>query len=258
MFCWLKKVKKFEIFLNRIGFYLISYIDLISNLHFPLAENSLLTSSQIRDLFDKIDRIKIPIVESEDDLELPTSAPMEKLSYIIDSITRLHNKLNSLSHDKEKLQSILETKDLEIKDMKEEVKQLNRNCEDAKLLKNELSEHTYVLEKIMNILGASEWVNRKSKGLKELIPALEKHIIAIISECDDSKSKAQELDIQLVGSQKVIDELTTKVKLLEDSLQDRTSLPDIVQDRSVYEASSIPTGSEITEVEEVVNFNLVF
>jgi len=224
-----------------------------------LAETPLLTSSQMRDLFDKIDKIKIPIVESEDDLELPTSDPMKKLSYIIDSITRLHNQLNSMSHDKEKLQSILEIKDLDIKDMKEEVKQLSRNCEDAKMLKNELSELTYVLEKIMDILGAGEGVvNRKSKGLKELIPALEKRIVAIRSESDDSKSKAQELDIKLVGSQKVIDELKTKVKLLEDSLQDRTSQPNIVQDRSIYEASSLPTGSEITEVEEVINFNFVF
>ncbi|CAJ1853307.1 unnamed protein product [Sphenostylis stenocarpa] len=228
----------------------------ISSMHNALLakeENSLLTSSQMRELFDKIDMTKIPIVEAEeDDLELQTSAPMKKLLYIIDSVTRLHNQLNSLSHDKENLQSILETKDLEIKDMKEEVKQLNRNCEDAKIIKNELSELTYVLEKIMNISGADEWaVDRKSKGLKELIPALEKHIIAILSESDNSKSKAQELDIKLVGSQKVIDELTTKVKLLEDSLQDRrTSQPDIVLDRSIYEASSLPTGTEITEVEE--------
>lgn len=208
----------------------------------------------MRDLFDKIDRIKIPIVESkEDDLEPHTSAPMKKLFYIIDSVTRLHDQINSLSHDKEKLQSILETKDLEIKDLNEEVKQLDRNCEDSKMIKNELSDLTYVLEKIMDILGAGEWVvDRKSKGLKELIPALEKHIIAILSESENSKSKAQELDIKLVGSQKVIDELTTKVKLLEDSLQDRTSQPDIVQERSIYEAPSLPAESEIIEVEEVV------
>ncbi|KAH1160678.1 hypothetical protein GLYMA_11G246000v4 [Glycine max] len=215
-------------------------------------ENFLLPASQMRDLFDKIDWIKIPIVESEeDDLEPHTSAPMKKLFYIIDSVTRLHDQINSLSHDKEKLQSILETKDLEIKDLNEEVKQLDRNCEDSKMIKNELSDLTYVLEKIMDILGAGEWVvDRKSKGLKELIPALEKHIIAILSESENSKSKAQELDIKLVGSQKVIDELTTKVKVLEDSLQDRTSQPDIVQERSIYEAPSLPAGSEIIEVEE--------
>ncbi|RZB50107.1 myosin-11-like isoform X2 [Glycine soja] len=227
----------------------------ISSMHNALLakeENSLFPASQMRDLFDKIDRIKIPIVESkEDDLEPHTSAPMRKLFYIIDSVPRLHDQINSLSHDKEKLQSILETRDLDIKDLKDEVKQLNRICEDSKMIKNELSELTYVLEKIMDILGAGEWVvDRKSKGSKELIPALEKHIIAILSESENSKSKAQELDIKLVGSQKVIDELTTKVKLLEDSLQDRTSQPDIVQERSIYEAPSLPAGSEIIEVEE--------
>ncbi|RDX71805.1 hypothetical protein CR513_48784, partial [Mucuna pruriens] len=229
----------------------------ISTMHNALLakeeESSLLPASQVRDLFDKIDRIKIPIVESEeDDLEPHTSAPMKKLFYIIDSVTRLHNQINTLSHDKEKLQSILEAKDLEIKDQNEEIKQLNRNCEDSKTIKDELSELTYVLEKIMDILGAGEWVvDRKSKGVKELVPALEKHIIAILSESENSKSKAQELDIKLVGSQQVIDELTTKVKLLEDSLQDRTSQPDIVQERGIYEASSLPAGSEIVEVEEV-------
>ncbi|XP_027336630.1 myosin-10 isoform X2 [Abrus precatorius] len=215
-------------------------------------ESSLLPASLMRNLLDKIDRIKIPLVESEeDDMEPQTSAPVKKLSYIIDSVTRLHDQINSLSHDKEKLQSNLETKDFVIKDLKEEVKQLNRNSEDTNLIKNELSELNYVLEKIMDILGASEWVvDRKSIGVKELIPALEKHIIAILSESENSKSKAQELGIKLVGSQKVIDELMTKIKLLEDSLQDRTSQPDVVQERSIYESSSLPAGSEITEVEE--------
>ncbi|KAL2332705.1 hypothetical protein Fmac_013918 [Flemingia macrophylla] len=227
----------------------------ISSMHNVLLakeESFLVPASQMRDLFDKIDRTKIPIVESEeDDLEPNTSAPMKKLFYIIDSVTRLHNQMNSLSPDKEKLQSILETKDLEILDLKEEVKQLNRNCEDSTMIKNELSELTYVLEKIMDILGASEWaIDRKSKGVKELMPALEKHIIAILSESENSKSKALELDIKLVGSQKIIDELRTKVKLLEDSLQERTSQPDTVQERSIYETSSLPSGSEITEVEE--------
>lgn len=189
-------------------------------------------------------------------MEPHTSDPVKKLFYIIDSVARLHHQINSLSHDKKELQSILETKALEIKDLKDEAKQLNRNCEDSKMVKNELFELTSVLEKIIDILGANDWVvDRKSKGVRELLPALEKHIIAILSESENSKSKAQELGIKLVGSQKVIDELTTKVKLLEDSIQDRISQPDIVQERSIYEAPSLPSGSEITEVEEVLYFN---
>lgn len=214
----------------------------------------------MRDLFDKMDRIKIPIVEfEEDDTEPHTSDPVKKLFYIIDNVSRLHHHVNSLSNDKKEMQSILETKLLEIKDLKEEVEQLNRNCEDSKMVKNELSELTFVLENIIDILGTNNWVvDRKSKGVKELIPSLEKHIIAILSESENSKSKVQELGIKLVGSQKVIDELTTKVKLLEDSLQDKISQPDNVQERSIFEAPLLPAGSEITEVEEVLYFNIVF
>lgn len=214
----------------------------------------------MRDLFDKMDRIKIPIVEfEEDDTEPHTSDPVKKLFYIIDNVSRLHHHVNSLSNDKKEMQSILKTKLLEIKDLKEEVEQLNRNREDSKMVKNELSELTFVLEKIIDILGTNNWaVDRKSKGVKELIPSLEKHIIAILSESENSKSKVQELGIKLVGSQKVIDELTTKVKLLEDSLQDKISQPDNVQERSIFEAPLLPAGSEITEVEEVLYFNIVF
>lgn len=214
----------------------------------------------MRDLFDKMDRIKIPIVEfEEDDTEPHTSDPVKKLFYIIDNVSRLHHHVNSLSNDKKEMQSILETKLLEIKDLKEEVEQLNRNREDSKMVKNELSELTFVLEKIIDILATNNWaVDRKSKGVKELIPSLEKHIIAILSESENSKSKVQELGIKLVGSQKVIDELTTKVKLLEDSLQDKISQPDNVQERSIFEAPLLPAGSEITEVEEVLYFNIVF
>jgi hypothetical protein len=154
------------------------------------------------------------------------------------------------------MQSILETKAVEIKELKEEVKELNRHREDSKVVKNELSELTSVLEKIIDILEASDWVvDRKSKDVRELLPPLEKHILSILSESENSKSKAQELGINLVGSQKVIDELTTKVKLLEESIQDRISQPEIVQERSIYKAPSLPAGSEITEVEEVFYFN---
>ncbi|KAI5406217.1 hypothetical protein KIW84_052816 [Lathyrus oleraceus] len=228
----------------------------ISSMHSALVakeeESSILSASQLKDIFDKLDRIDIPIVESGDDLELHTSDPVKKLSYIIDSVTRLHHEINSLSHDKKEMQTILDTKVLEINDLEEEVKQLNRHCEDSKMVKSELFELTSVLEKIIDILGANDdWVvDRKSKGVRELLPALEKHIIAIISESENSKSKAQELGIKLVGSQKVIDELTTKIKLLEDSIQDRNSQPEIVQERSIYEAPLLPASSEITEVEE--------
>ncbi|KAL1289882.1 golgin subfamily B member 1 isoform X1 [Arachis ipaensis] len=219
-----------------------------------VAERSLLSASQVRDLFDKVDGVEIPILESEENYgELHTSAPAKKLFHIVDSVTKLRNQIDSLYHDKEELQSSLETKDLEIKNLKEEVKQLNRNWEDSKMAKNDLSDITFALEKVLDILGAGDWVvDRKSTGLKELISALEKHIRAILLESENSRSKVQELGIKLVGSQKFIDELTTKVKLLEGSRKDKTSHPEAVQQRSLFDASSssLVAGSEITEVEE--------
>ncbi|KAF1864379.1 hypothetical protein Lal_00022037 [Lupinus albus] len=243
----------------------------ISSMHSTLlakdqeAGGSFLSVSQTKDLFDKIDRIKTPIAESGDDIEPHASNPAKKLFYIIDSITRLQHQIYSLSHDKDELQSTLEslsndkeqlestleTKVLEIQDLKEEVKQLNRNWEESKMVKNELSELTFALKKVMDVAGASDWVvDRKSMGMKELIPALEKHIMTILLESENSKSEAQELGVELVGRQKVIDELTTKIKLLEDSLHERASKPEIVQERSIFEAPLLPAGSEITEVEE--------
>ncbi|KAJ7957643.1 golgin subfamily B member 1-like isoform X1 [Quillaja saponaria] len=79
----------------------------------------------------------------------------------------------------------------------------------------------------------------------------EKHAMAMFLEYENSKSKVLELGNKLLGSQKVVDELTTHVELLEGSLQERNSHPEIVQERSIFEAPTLPTGSEISEVEDV-------
>ncbi|KAK4283509.1 hypothetical protein QN277_000452 [Acacia crassicarpa] len=214
------------------------------------AENSLISESQVRTLFGKIDRIKIPFLESEEDMEPNTSAPVKKLFNIIDSVIQLHHQMNSLSHDKEELQTTIATKDLEIKHLEEEVKQLNGNWEDLEMVKNELFGFTLALEKILSMLGASGWVeDKKSAGLNELMPVLEKCVTAILLESESAKSKATELGGKLVGSQKLIDELTTKVRLLEGSL-DKNSLTEAVQERSLSETPSLLGGSEISEVEE--------
>ena len=48
----------------------------------------------------------------------------------------------------------------------------------------------------------------------------------------------------------------SKVKVLEDSLQDRSAQTEIVQERSIFEAPSLPTGSEISEIEDAVIIEL--
>jgi hypothetical protein len=120
-------------------------------------------------------------------------------------------------------------------------------------MKNEMSELFFGLEKLIDIFGDHGFVGeQKSSGEQGLLAALEKQIMALLLEVDNSISHAEELDIKLLGSQKIIDELSSKIKVLEDSLQSRAAKPEIVQERSIFEAPP-PAVSEISEIEDAVN-----
>ncbi|XVF02637.1 hypothetical protein REPUB_Repub04eG0191900 [Reevesia pubescens] len=214
------------------------------------AEEDLLSASQLRTLFDKLSGIEIPVVESED-LVPHSSVDVKKLFFVIDSFTDLQNQINLLSYEKEELQSTLSRRVFEIEHLKEEIGTHVRNKSDLEEMKTELSEVTFGLEKIIVVLNGKDFIGgQNSVGMKALLPVLEEHVNALLLEAENSKSKAQELGNKLLGSQKVVDELSTKVKLLEDSIQGRTVQPEIVQESSIVEAPSAPTGSEISEIED--------
>lgn len=208
---------------------------------------------QIRKLVDKISGIEIPYAESAGDEEPESSAIVKKLFSIINSATKLPHQIDLLEHGKQELQSILSTQTAEIEHLKGEVETHIRNKPDLEKMKIEFAEFTFGLEKIVNMLESNEFVvNQKSSGSKGLLAVLEKQIMTLHSDAENSKSKVQELGNKLLESQKVVDDLTTKVDLLEESLRGRRDQPEIVQERSIFEASSLPTGSEISEVEDVV------
>lgn len=208
---------------------------------------------QIRKLVDKISGIEIPYAELAGDEEAESSAIVKKLFSIINSATKLPHQIDLLEHEKQELQSILSTQTAEIEHLKGEVETHIRNKPDLEKMKIEFAEFTFGLEKIVNMLESNEFVvNQKSSGSKGLLAVLEKQIMTLRSDAENSKSKVQELGNELLESQKVVDDLTTKVDLLEESLHGRRDQPEIVQERSIFEASSLPTGSEISEVEDVV------
>lgn len=208
---------------------------------------------QIRKLVDKISGIEIPYAESAGDEEAESSAIVKKLFSIINSATKLPHQIDLLEHEKQELQSILSTQTAEIEHLKGEVETHIRNKPDLEKMKIEFAEFTFGLEKIVNMLESNEFVvNQKSSGSKGLLAVLEKQIMTLHSDAENSKSKVQELGNKLLESQKVVDDLATKVDLLEESLHGRRDQPEIVQERSIFEASSLPTGSEISEVEDVV------
>ncbi|MBA0642564.1 hypothetical protein Goklo_026926 [Gossypium klotzschianum] len=218
------------------------------------AEEPLLSASQLRTLMEMLNGVEIPLVESED-LEPHISADVKKLFSVIGSFTDLQNRINLLSNEKEELQSTLSRQNFEIQHLKGEIETHVRNKPDLEHMKMELSEVTFGLEKIIVVLGGKEFIGgQNSVGMKVLLPVLEKQVNAFLLEAKTSKSKAEELGTKLAGSQKVVNELSTKVKLLEDSIQGRTVPPEVVQERSIFEAPSASTGSEISEIEDLGSF----
>ncbi|GMI75079.1 TGN-localized SYP41 interacting protein [Hibiscus trionum] len=214
------------------------------------AEEPLLSASQLRTLLDKLSAIEIPLVESED-LETHSSTDVKKLFSVVDCFTELQNQINLLSYEKTELQSTLSRQSSEIEHLKEEIETRARNEPELEVMKMELSEATFGLEKIIVGLGGKEFIGgQTSVGMRALLPVLEKQVNALLLEAESSKSRAQELGSKLLGSQNVVDELSTKVKLLEDSLRGRNVQPEIVQERGIFEAPSASTGSEISEIED--------
>ncbi|XP_030459809.2 trans-Golgi network-localized SYP41-interacting protein 1 [Syzygium oleosum] len=211
------------------------------------AESSFMSPSERTALLDKVDGVRISSEELGGDTEPQISPHVKKLFYIVDSFTRAQEQISLLSHDNQELQSTLADQVLENKHLREEVETHTRYEEDSEKMKRDLLELRVILEKITNMFGGSELVrDHNTSSLKGLLASLEKQIVNVLMEFENSKSEAQELEMKLLGSQKVVEELSSKVKLLEDSLQGRSTQPEIIQ-----EAPSLPAGSEISEVEDV-------
>ncbi|KAB1201199.1 hypothetical protein CJ030_MR0G004680 [Morella rubra] len=215
------------------------------------AEDSLLSASQVITLFDKVRDIDVPIAVSKlGEVEPHNSSHIKKLFYIIDSVPALQQQVNLLSQDKDELESTLTTQVLEIEHLKREIENHSQDKQDSEKLKKDLSELTFGLEKIISTFRSSDLVDQKFTGVKGLLSVLEKQVVSTLLESENSKSKVQELGIELLARQKAVDELSTRVKLLEDSIQGSSSQPEIVQERNIFEAPPLPTGSEISEIED--------
>ncbi|CAN0896346.1 Trans-Golgi network-localized SYP41-interacting protein 1 [Linum grandiflorum] len=180
------------------------------------------------------------------------SSDVDKLFYIVDSVLQLQNQINALASEKDQLQSTLSKQILEIELLKDDVQSHSRNQQYVEMMKGEISEIAAGLEKIIDVFGGDEVVaDRKPGSASRLLPLLEKQVKALFSDSENAKSHAQELGNRLLESQKVVDELSTRVKVLEDSDRSRNSAqPEIFQERSVFEAPSQPSGSEISEAED--------
>ncbi|KAJ8438581.1 hypothetical protein Cgig2_024670 [Carnegiea gigantea] len=156
------------------------------------------------------------------------------------------------------LEKMVMTVILESENLKSKAHQLDadvsKNISDEQELaelKAQLFDLEVGLQRIIRKFRGDIAVDQKPVATNDLIQALENMVITLIMESENAKSRVHELDSKLLGSQKAMDELLSKVRTLEDSLQSRGFSPETVQDRRIFEAPSRSPASEISETEDV-------
>lgn len=233
-------------------FYLISFV-LFKNLHIFVSEAQEfpLSASQMKSLFDKIGVIDISFAESEvENLETKDSADVQKLFYIIDNFNGLKDQMNSQSQEKENLQSVLEKQVNAIEHLEEEVRDRVREKQEFEMMKDELA---LGLESIIQKLGGDKLVgNEKVAHVMGLLSVLDTMAMTTKAESENLKSKTDELSMKLLGTQKVVDELSSKVKLLEGSSHGGVTLPETIKEKGISELSSSNSQPEISEIQDLV------
>lgn len=217
------------------------------------AEDSTLSASHMKSLFDKINGMETLMGPDVGDAEAYDSPDVRKLFYVVDTFPRLQLQMSSLSPENKELKSSLEKQTLQIEHLKEEVEEHIRDEEDYGKMKNELLELTIGLENMIQKLGSNNLVGlRKETPVTGLLPVLDKLIVAKVLESENLKAKTEELLADLHGTQKVVEDLSSKVKSIESSNQLKVTPLEINQERGIFETATLPAQSEISEVQDVV------
>ncbi|KAJ0247507.1 TGN-localized SYP41-interacting protein [Hirschfeldia incana] len=215
------------------------------------AKETLIPASDIRALFDKINDIEVPSVDQANELDPQSPYDVKKLFAVVDSVTKMQHQINLLSYEQKELTSTLAEKDLEIQGLKEAAEA--KSTTELELVKanKELSKLISGLEKLLGMLAGNDPdVDLDFSESWTLFQALERKIASLLLESESSKSKAQELGLKLVSSEKLVDKLSLKVKEFEDKLQSKAIQPDVVHERSIFEAPRASSSSEISEIDD--------
>ncbi|XP_042057201.1 sporulation-specific protein 15-like isoform X1 [Salvia splendens] len=208
-----------------------------------------LSASQVKSVLDKIKLVNVPdgaFAFGDSD----KSASVRKLFYVIDSFSDYMEKVSSLSHLNGELHSTIDKQILDIEQLKRQVEEYASNEKNSDKL-NKLLELESGLQLIAKKLGAGDVMDdSKVNGELWLLPLLEKLVAAVMHGSETLKLKNEDLSAKLLGAQKAVDDLSNKVKLLEETSKSRAILPEIDQERG-KSVASLSTETEIAEMQDV-------
>lgn len=217
------------------------------------AGDEMISKGQVEVLFDKINKLIVLAgsfrQSKSQNQEIYFSSPIDKLFYVVDKFSEFQQGVYSLTCENEDLQLALANRVYEIENLKNASETISVDHHDLELKKRELSEVTGILEKIMQqFAGNYSFEDLKPVTALGLIRVLERQMIALSVDLENSKSEVHELGGKLQAKDMIANELSAKIKYLEDS-HARIQQPD-VKERTLFESSVTVMRPEITEIEE--------
>lgn len=214
-----------------------------------------ISKDQLEALVEKINKLNIPSGESHLQREVDMfSSPIDKIFFVIDEVDALQREVETLRYENEDLQLNLESHAREIEQLKEVCRNADSDRRELESKSGELLEVTVSMERMIQRLGylagKDALEDSKPTTTQTLLSKLEKLIITSSMESGNAKSAKQELGAKLQAREKTVDELSAKVKKLEDLYHSRLVQPEVSKDRA-FEASSSAIGSEMSEIEDL-------
>ncbi|CAM0945395.1 unnamed protein product [Alopecurus aequalis] len=214
-----------------------------------------ISKDQLEAIVEKINKLNIPSGESGLQREVAMfSTPIDKLFFLIDEVDALQREVENVRYENEDLQLNIESHVRENEQLKEVCRNIDSNRRELELKNSELLEVTVSMERMIqrlgNLSGKDMLEDNKPTSTQSLVSKLEKLIIASSLESGNAKSVKQELGSKLQARDKTVDELSAKVKMLEDLYHSRLVQPEVSKDRA-FEASSSAIGSDIPEIEDL-------
>lgn len=192
------------------------------------------SEDEMASLLDKVNTLEIYIE--------PELSPLNKLLYILDQFSELHERADLLAYQNGDLQSALASSTTEIDDLKREYEIVHLSLEK-------------IVQKLVQLGGKDIGQDQKQATTMAFLSFLEKALVSLVHEYESSKSKLMEMEGKLQTREKLVGELSSRVKMLEDSYQSWAAQAEVGRERSLVEASSSSRNSD--EIEDLVCLNFI-
>ncbi|TVU29400.1 hypothetical protein EJB05_20964 [Eragrostis curvula] len=214
-----------------------------------------ISKDQLEALVEKVTNLDMPTGESHLQSETATfSSPIDKLFMFIDQFIALRHEVETLKYENEGLQLNVESYAREIEQLREVSRNSDLNNRELESKNSELLEVTVSMERMIRRLGhlggKDVLEDNNPTTTQGLLSKLEKLIIASSTEAGNAKSTIQEMGAKLQSREKAVDELSTKVKMLEDLYHAHLAQPEASKERA-FEASSSAIGSDMSEIQDL-------